>query len=223
MWRLAELSRVLILARYDENVSWAIHGAAPCADVIVLNRGAPLAGVRQEMRAENVGRESFLYLDWVLRHYEGLPARMTFCQADPNYRGVSARVSMEGDGDGDEGDSSSIDETRNLLTPRSRRASSVSERERLPVAVEPFSLRSSSSASGYDARTYGMAEPRTGMCAAHRDRSASERKPWIPASGAHTAVFSALSSSPSGANSAASSRPAASACVASMCTTTSSR
>ena len=63
-------------------------------------------------------------------------------------RGVSARASMEGDGDGDDGDSSSIDETRNLLTPRSRRASSVSLRERLPVAVEPFSLRSSSSASG---------------------------------------------------------------------------
>ena len=63
-------------------------------------------------------------------------------------RGVSARVSMEGDGDGDEGDSSSIDETRNLFTPRSRRASSVSLRERLPVAVEPVSLRSSSSASG---------------------------------------------------------------------------
>ena len=63
-------------------------------------------------------------------------------------RGVSARASMEGDGDGDDGDSSSIDETRNLFTPRSRRASSVSLRERLPVAVEPFSLRSSSSASG---------------------------------------------------------------------------
>ena len=63
-------------------------------------------------------------------------------------RGVSARASMEGDGDGDDGDSSSIDETRNLFTPRSRRASSVSLRERLPVAVEPVSLRSSSSASG---------------------------------------------------------------------------
>ena len=63
-------------------------------------------------------------------------------------RGVSARAGIVGDGDGDEGDSSSIDETRNLFTPRSRRASSVSLRERLPVAVEPVSLRSSSSASG---------------------------------------------------------------------------
>ena len=99
-WRLAELSRVLILARYDENVSWAT--AAPCADVVVLNRGAPLAPpppraarVREEMRAENVGRESYLYLDWVLRHYDALPERMTFCQADPNYRGVSGRVVLE--------------------------------------------------------------------------------------------------------------------------------
>ena len=33
---------------------------------------------------------------------------------------LSARVSMVGDGDGDDGDSSSIDETLNLLTPRSR-------------------------------------------------------------------------------------------------------
>ena len=63
-------------------------------------------------------------------------------------RGVSARAGIVGDGDGDEGDSSSIDETLNLFTPRSRRASSVSERERLPVAVEPVSLRSSSSGSG---------------------------------------------------------------------------
>ena len=63
-------------------------------------------------------------------------------------RGVSARAGIVGDGDGDEGDSSSIDETLNLFTPRSRRASSVSLRERLPVAVEPVSLRSSSSASG---------------------------------------------------------------------------
>ena len=63
-------------------------------------------------------------------------------------RGVSARAGIVGDGDGDEGDSSSIDETLNLFTPRSRRASSVSLRERLPVAVEPVSLRSSSSGSG---------------------------------------------------------------------------
>ena len=61
---------------------------------------------------------------------------------------MSARAGIVGDGDGDEGDSSSIDETRNLFTPRSRRASSVSERERLPVAVEPVSLRSSSSGRG---------------------------------------------------------------------------
>ena len=38
---------------------------------------------------------------------------------------------MEGDGDGDDGDSSFIDETRNLLTPRSG-AGLAPARERLP-------------------------------------------------------------------------------------------
>ena len=63
------------------------------------------------MHFENVGREGFMYLEWVVRNYErpDLPDVMLFCQADPNYHGTTEAMVLE-----------HIDCVRSSLTSRPR-------------------------------------------------------------------------------------------------------
>jgi hypothetical protein len=78
-------NHTFVIARYAENCSWArlLPGR-----VIIYNKGKDnIAFQRRDNvtieRLENVGREGHTYLHYMFTHYDSLPERVTFLQADP--------------------------------------------------------------------------------------------------------------------------------------------
>jgi len=72
----------VVVARYNENIDHL--GWLANISHIVYNRGSEIRGkpnLKTISRYENVGRESFLYLDHIINHYDNLPDLIVFTQA----------------------------------------------------------------------------------------------------------------------------------------------
>lgn len=75
------VSHDLVLARYNEDVSWA--EASDPGQVTVYNKGRPLDTPLPVVPLPNVGREAHTYLTHILRTYHQLPDVTVFSQAWP--------------------------------------------------------------------------------------------------------------------------------------------
>jgi Protein of unknown function (DUF3431) len=74
------MSHQLVLARYNEDVTWA----KDIADCIIYNKGATLNDPRQVLLKENPPwRESHTFLTHIVRNYDNLADYTTFAQAHP--------------------------------------------------------------------------------------------------------------------------------------------
>lgn len=101
---IIEKEYMLVIARYNEDVSWADGHPR-----VVYNKGARLEGLseQEQIMAPNVGRESHTYLTYIIDNYQNLPDHIMFCQGgikdhvegfrvedyvNPSYDMVCARV-----------------------------------------------------------------------------------------------------------------------------------
>lgn len=81
------IDAVVVLARYEEDLSWIL--AYPRTRFRVYNKGGPLpADVAAHerltiVRKPNRGREGGSYIDYARENYDDLPAVVVFSQADP--------------------------------------------------------------------------------------------------------------------------------------------
>ena len=72
-----------IIARYEEDVSWARKLAMP---VVVYSKGKSATGLEGELPVvarKNVGRETETFLFYIVEQYEQLPDYVAFLQGDP--------------------------------------------------------------------------------------------------------------------------------------------
>jgi hypothetical protein len=76
----ARSSYRLVVARYQEDVSWLEEGGE-MDNAIIYNKGEPL-GLLNEVPLPNIGRESHAYLHFIISHYTSLPDVVAFTQAD---------------------------------------------------------------------------------------------------------------------------------------------
>lgn len=88
---------LLVLARFDEDVKWSFTANLP---VLILNRGGAIGSpkdVRVEQKYSNVGREGFLYLEYILANYDkqNFPGVVGFCQADPVHFGNTREILLD--------------------------------------------------------------------------------------------------------------------------------
>lgn len=72
----------VVVARYQENLSWLTRFQRPDVDIMVYNKGPkhPLDYEGTIVPLPNVGRESHTYLTYVLEHYDHLPEIVHFTQ-----------------------------------------------------------------------------------------------------------------------------------------------
>jgi hypothetical protein len=71
------MSYKIIVARYNENIEWLNPEMSNC---IIYNKGNTL-NLCNEIRLENVGRESETYLHYIITNYDNLPDVVVFTQA----------------------------------------------------------------------------------------------------------------------------------------------
>lgn len=76
------ISYELVVARYQEDVSWLQEDqGAEMAHSLLYNKGPPL-GLSNEVSLVNVGRESHTYLHYLSTRYSSLPEVVVFTQGD---------------------------------------------------------------------------------------------------------------------------------------------
>lgn len=66
-----------VIARFNENITWLDDISNDC---IIYNKGEPL-NIPNEILRENVGRESDVYLHYIITNYNHLPDVVVFSQA----------------------------------------------------------------------------------------------------------------------------------------------
>ena len=71
------MSYKIVVARYNESVSWLESEHATC---VIYNKGHRLSA-NNEILLPNVGRESETYLHYIIDHYNNLPEVVVFTQA----------------------------------------------------------------------------------------------------------------------------------------------
>lgn len=99
MTNVRETQALLVLSRFHEDVNWVFNSSVP---TLIVNRGNHLhtasgGAVSEKMEYSNVGRESFIYLEYILSNYDtgAFPHVVGFCQADPEYFGNSQHILMD--------------------------------------------------------------------------------------------------------------------------------
>lgn len=75
---VVDMSYTICIARYDEDVSWALPFAT---NVVVCNKGGKLASPLPQRRTPNFGREEYAYLKYIVDDYECLSDVSIFVQA----------------------------------------------------------------------------------------------------------------------------------------------
>lgn len=81
------MSYKIIVARYQEDISWLTPIMADC---VIINKGEPL-NIPNEVLVENVGRESHSYLKYIIDNYDNLPDIAIFTQANiEDHRGSNS-------------------------------------------------------------------------------------------------------------------------------------
>lgn len=78
----------IVVSRYAERLDWlgSVLDAGAVESAVVYNKGSAIefADDRVEVRqVNNVGREGGTYLDYIIKNYDNLPARVWFSQGDP--------------------------------------------------------------------------------------------------------------------------------------------
>lgn len=68
-----------IIARYNENVSWADN----LSNKIIYNKGNPLSSNLSIIPLKNVGREGHTFAEHIVRNYESLAEYTCFLQGNP--------------------------------------------------------------------------------------------------------------------------------------------
>jgi len=99
----------VVLARYNENIDWIDH--FPNVRFKVYNKGKSFdRGFSQNISVTelpNTGREGGTYVDYILEHYDTLPEKVLFSQADPTdhvpYYYDQIKAALEGKVDTEEG------------------------------------------------------------------------------------------------------------------------
>jgi len=98
MLSLKEQPILLVLARYHEDVNWAFDTGVPA---LVMNRGEHIYSNSSEVTEQpdysNVGREGYLYLQYILANYdtEAFPDIVAFCQSEPTYKGNTKEILLD--------------------------------------------------------------------------------------------------------------------------------
>jgi hypothetical protein len=95
----------VVLARYNENIDWI--DCFPQARFKVYNKGEVFdRGFNQNVSVSalpNLGREGGTYVEYILEHYEHLPERVLFSQADPSdhvpYYYDQIKATLDGEND----------------------------------------------------------------------------------------------------------------------------
>lgn len=70
-----DLDRQIIVARYQEDVSWLLLYVADVAPIIVYTRADPASPFDV---SPNKGKEALVYLHYIITHYDHLPKAMAF-------------------------------------------------------------------------------------------------------------------------------------------------
>lgn len=98
MLSLKEQPILLVLARYKEDVNWVFDSDVPA---LIMNRGEHIYSNSSEVTEHpdysNVGREGYLYLEYILENYdtEAFPDIVAFCQAEPTYFGNTKEILLD--------------------------------------------------------------------------------------------------------------------------------
>lgn len=78
----------LVIARYNEDISWIDDTILEIFEVFVYNKGSNLSHVHSNrfntIEIENIGRESHTYLHHITENYNSLPEKIIFTQAHPD-------------------------------------------------------------------------------------------------------------------------------------------
>ena len=72
------MSYTLCIARFDEDISWTLPYAA---NIVICNKGKELAFQLPQIQMQNLGREEYAYLRFIVDHYDCLSDLTIFLQA----------------------------------------------------------------------------------------------------------------------------------------------
>lgn len=78
----------IIIARYNENLSWVKKIDNRDVDIVIYNKGNDVEEIFSQkvkvLTLENIGREAHTYLHHIISNYDDLPEKMIFTQAHPD-------------------------------------------------------------------------------------------------------------------------------------------
>lgn len=80
------IDSTLVIARYNENIDWV---KSISIKYIIYNKNLQQIYDKNIINIPNIGREEYVYIKYIIDHYENLPNQIIFTQGDPFFHSPS--------------------------------------------------------------------------------------------------------------------------------------